>query len=100
MIRRPPRSTLFPYTTLFRSVSRVIKVTLSGSSPKDMALDFNIDRDARAVLEDEIFGKRVLITDREDWTTAEVVIAYRSQWQGEAGFRQLQEDDHIAVAPP
>src|SRR3712207_8831105 len=23
MIRRPPRSTLFPYTTLFRSVSRV-----------------------------------------------------------------------------
>src|SRR2546421_8475054 len=24
MIRRPPRSTLFPYTTLFRSVSTVI----------------------------------------------------------------------------
>ena len=26
MIRRPPRSTLFPYTTLFRSVSAVINV--------------------------------------------------------------------------
>src|SRR5256885_11092837 len=25
MIRRPPRSTLFPYTTLFRSFSRTIK---------------------------------------------------------------------------
>src|SRR3712207_8469464 len=24
MIRRPPRSTLFPYTTLFRSVERVV----------------------------------------------------------------------------
>src|SRR3712207_8615182 len=24
MIRRPPRSTLFPYTTLFRSISRVL----------------------------------------------------------------------------
>src|SRR5256885_10448151 len=24
MIRRPPRSTLFPYTTLFRSVARVV----------------------------------------------------------------------------
>src|SRR5258708_9190522 len=24
MIRRPPRSTLFPYTTLFRSLSRVL----------------------------------------------------------------------------
>src|SRR5258708_19064465 len=26
MIRRPPRSTLFPYTTLFRSVSRLSEV--------------------------------------------------------------------------
>src|SRR2546426_7948726 len=27
MIRRPPRSTLFPYTTLFRSVSGNVRVT-------------------------------------------------------------------------
>src|SRR3712207_7146211 len=25
MIRRPPRSTLFPYTTLFRSIHRLLK---------------------------------------------------------------------------
>src|SRR3712207_8232232 len=29
MIRRPPRSTLFPYTTLFRSVKNVRAETLS-----------------------------------------------------------------------
>src|SRR2546421_7761901 len=29
MIRRPPRSTLFPYTTLFRSRSGDVKVKLS-----------------------------------------------------------------------
>src|SRR3712207_8724316 len=38
MIRRPPRSTLFPYTTLFRSisvhgVSHSFSTGLSGSSP-------------------------------------------------------------------
>src|SRR2546430_13581078 len=27
MIRRPPRSTLFPYTTLFRSVATVVRST-------------------------------------------------------------------------
>src|SRR2546425_9130393 len=27
MIRRPPRSTLFPYTTLFRSSARVCRLT-------------------------------------------------------------------------
>src|SRR5258707_9945039 len=30
MIRRPPRSTLFPYTTLFRSVFRVFAADLGG----------------------------------------------------------------------
>src|SRR5256885_13065260 len=29
MIRRPPRSTLFPYTTLFRSVTRWIRHALA-----------------------------------------------------------------------
>src|SRR3989475_937458 len=28
MIRRPPRSTLFPYTTLFRSLARIHRYTL------------------------------------------------------------------------
>src|SRR5260370_5322202 len=30
MIRRPPRSTLFPYTTLFRSVSHAVAVAPRG----------------------------------------------------------------------
>src|SRR5258708_18216446 len=30
MIRRPPRSTLFPYTTLFRSVRRLRPITVGG----------------------------------------------------------------------
>src|SRR5688572_32938878 len=26
MIRRPPRSTLFPYTTLFRSIAKLVRI--------------------------------------------------------------------------
>src|SRR2546430_12467988 len=34
MIRRPPRSTLFPYTTLFRSLSEPLKSAIStGDTP-------------------------------------------------------------------
>src|SRR5688572_32758726 len=33
MIRRPPRSTLFPYTTLFRSVLLTTTATLKGLLP-------------------------------------------------------------------
>src|SRR3712207_8568189 len=35
MIRRPPRSTLFPYTTLFRSARRAI----SAAGPRDVDRD-------------------------------------------------------------
>src|SRR5688572_31600172 len=34
MIRRPPRSTLFPYTTLFRSLHRRIIMTIQVNSPR------------------------------------------------------------------
>src|SRR3712207_7370084 len=41
MIRRPPRSTLFPYTTLFRSVLETAPVdplTTTGSLPERLSL--------------------------------------------------------------
>src|SRR5690348_17549637 len=34
MLRRPPRSTLFPYTTLFRSVGSRRTAAYGGSAPK------------------------------------------------------------------
>src|SRR5260370_26232185 len=37
MIRRPPRSTLFPYTTLFRSVVEIASLP-SGPQPKTLVL--------------------------------------------------------------
>src|SRR5437868_8946620 len=37
MIRRPPRSTLFPYTTLFRSVLRRLSTQLSRTCALDRA---------------------------------------------------------------
>src|SRR3712207_7069788 len=42
MIRRPPRSTLFPYTTLFRSLGQLIQSQLS---PKFESTFGMVDRD-------------------------------------------------------
>src|SRR5688572_32172941 len=38
MIRRPPRSTLFPYTTLFRSVGLARGVGFGADPPADVVL--------------------------------------------------------------
>src|SRR3712207_8015252 len=38
MIRRPPRSTLFPYTTLFRSVLAHLDRAVVGADPEEVLL--------------------------------------------------------------
>src|SRR2546421_3553800 len=43
MIRRPPRSTLFPYTTLFRS-ARLIPADELGPGAKEAGVAYFIDR--------------------------------------------------------
>src|SRR3712207_7766276 len=63
MIRRPPRSTLFPYTTLFRSMNRFALVALDPERPKEIIAVVSFDREGT--------------TDR-----AEYAAAVEDRWQG------------------
>jgi transposase len=78
---------------------RVVTWQLAGERPKDHRLTWAIDQDARAALEEEIFGKHVLITDHDDWPAAEVVAAYRSQSEAEASFRQMKDPRAASFSP-
>src|SRR6266508_2562337 len=80
-------------------VRRVITWQLSGDKPKDLRLAWSIDADARAALEEEIFGKHVLITDHDDWPAAEVIAGYRSQAEAEFSFRQMKDPHVVSFSP-
>ncbi len=82
-----------------RWVSRVLQVTLTGTRPASLRLSWRIDSQARHALEAEIFGKRILFTDRDYWPVAEVIAAYRSQADAEAGFRQLKDRHVVSFSP-
>lgn len=82
-----------------RWLHQVITTTLAGDTPGNMRLSFTVDATARDALETELFGKPILVTDRDDWTTLDVVAGYRSQTDAEAGFRQLK-DPHVISFPP
>jgi transposase len=80
-------------------VRRVIRWELTGDQPKDLRLTWHADPDARAALEEEIFGKHVLITDHDDWPVADVIAGYRSQSEAEFGFRQLKDPHVVSFSP-
>ena len=80
-------------------VRRVITWQLTGDQPKDLRLAWQIDSAARAVLEEELFGKHVLITSHDNWPVPEVVAGYRSQSEAEFGFRQLKDPRVVSFSP-
>src|SRR3712207_8360143 len=62
MIRRPPRSTLFPYTTLFRSVNKMCSI-ISGDakcSDKKVKQEKGTENDGRGSISDRMVGKTSL----------------------------------------
>src|SRR2546430_4600871 len=81
MIRRPPRSTLFPYTTLFRSPNPMLELggqkALSPDNNVTIGLTVPLDLNGRkegrvAVAERELQMKRAQVRDRERRLAADV----------------------------
>src|SRR4249919_2331625 len=99
--RRPRAKVDTEITTILKDpwAARVIGYQLTGDTPPEHRLSFHIDDQARAELETEQFGKRVLITDRDDWPAAEVVTGYRSQSEAEFSFRQLKDPHQVSFSP-
>lgn len=56
-------------------------------------------RDEYQRLNQRYFGLRVLITDRAEWSTGEIVAAYRGQSRVEAAFRDLKNPGMLAIRP-
>ncbi len=82
-----------------RWVNQVISTTLTGDTPDQLRLTVGTDTRARTKLQTQIFGKRILFTNRDDWPVADVVAAYRSQNEVESGFRQLKDPHVVSFGP-
>jgi transposase len=82
-----------------RWVGEVITTTLTGTEPAELRLTWRADGWARRRLEQRLFGKRILFTNRDDWPVGDVIAAYRSQSEAEAGFRQLKDPHVVSFSP-
>jgi transposase len=82
-----------------RWLNRVISTTLTGEEPAELRLVFRTKPKALADLHTELFGKRILFTDRDEWAVDDVVAGYRSQSGVEADFRQMKDPKVVSFSP-
>jgi len=62
-------------------------------------LDFWIDKKEFALLKEQWFGRRILITNRHQWGTEEIILAYHGQSHVEWAFKTIKNPFHLALRP-
>lgn len=84
-----------------RWVDRVISTTLTGETPTSLRLTWRTKPKARQILEEEVFGKRILVTDKQKdmASPSQVVADYRSQEEAEGDFRQMKDPKVVSFSP-
>src|SRR5256885_10657734 len=80
MIRRPPRSTLFPYTTLFRSQSQLAKLDQLEGEHRTHTLQ----------LEQAGAARKRQLTEAHEAKLARFQADFQSQWRSEEHTSELQ----------
>ncbi len=80
-------------------IREVLRVEYHAERKGSDRLDYWIDEQAFRRLETEVFGKRIVMTNRDEWTTEDILLAYRGQSHVEGFFRQTKDDEHLAYRP-
>ncbi|MDT2004048.1 hypothetical protein FXW78_03305 [Rhodococcus opacus] len=97
---RPQPGRSRDHTHLLRHLGRADPHLATGRGhPAEFRLTWAVDHDARNKLTQRIFGKRILITDRQDWTIAEVIDGYRSQSDAEFRIPALKDPHEVSFSP-
>jgi transposase len=80
-------------------LAEVLRIAYHPDRQGSDRLEYRVDQEALARLHREVFGKRILITNHHDWSTEDIILAYRGQSHVESVFRQCKDDEHLAVRP-
>jgi transposase len=81
-----------------RYLKRVLRIEIAGSDERP-TLAFSLEQEALAFLEQRVFGRSLLLTDRDDWSDAEIVRAYHALNRNEEAIRTLKDPHYLAARP-
>jgi transposase len=77
----------------------IIRWELNGLEKDAFDLQFWVDQENFDFLKEEWLGRRIVITNRHQWTTEEIVSAYWGQSNVENTFKKMKNPFHLALRP-
>jgi transposase len=78
--------------------TELIEWSLQADTDGKFQLHFPLDQQKLKEIEDKL-GFRILMTNRHDWDTVDIIKAYYGQSQVEQTFKNLKNPYHLAVRP-
>jgi transposase len=77
----------------------ILHVSITDKGKGRFDLDWAIDNDKYRWITENLFGKKLLVTCRDDWSSKEIIAAYHGQSNIERIFKHLKNPYHNAVHP-
>ena len=79
-------------------IKDLVDWALDEAQPGPWRLTFAVNHDRLAELE-KTLGFRILMTDRHDWQTADIIQAFQGQADVEHAFKNIKNPYHLALRP-
>ncbi|NPV80653.1 MAG: hypothetical protein HPY52_10320 [Firmicutes bacterium] len=64
-----------------------------------ISLEYEVDHEAQEAYVEKHFGKNILFTNRDEWSTEEIELSYRGQGCIEGSFRDMKDPHFIGWSP-
>jgi transposase len=80
-------------------IEEILKYELFTLDDGGTSFTYYIDHDSFEKLQNNVLGRKILVTNRHDWSSEEIILAYRGQAKVEYSFRTIKNPHHLAVRP-
>jgi transposase len=80
-------------------IEEILKYDLFTIDDGGISFTYYIDHDSFEKLQNNVLGRKILVTNRHEWPSEEIILAYRGQAKVEYAFRTIKNPYHLAVRP-
>lgn len=82
-----------------RYIIEILKYDLFEKEDNCLSFNYYIDENVFSNIVDNVLGRQIIITNRKEWSSEEILLAYRGQSNVENAFRNFKNPYHLAIRP-